>query len=80
MPRAIWIAILLTAMNPMHDADAASSGKSADKPAPVGKVEKTDAEWKKQLSAGNAPSRPTWTKSYLVPGETPRLRQNGRFD
>jgi len=48
-----WIAILLTAMNPLHDADAASSGKGdkgGAKPAPVGKVEKTDAEWKKLLT------------------------------
>ena len=50
MPRAFWIAILLTAMNPLHDADAASSDKGGAKPAPVGKVEKTDAEWKKQLT------------------------------
>jgi peptide-methionine (R)-S-oxide reductase len=38
-------------MNPNHDAGAAPSEKTAGKPAPVGRVEKTDAEWKKALSA-----------------------------
>jgi peptide-methionine (R)-S-oxide reductase len=49
MPRTLWLAILLAAMPPTHDAEAASP-KGANKPAAVGKVEKTDAEWKKTLT------------------------------
>src|SRR5262249_43901922 len=30
---------------------------------------KTDSEWRKDLSGGQAPPRPAWTKSYLVPGK-----------
>ena len=50
MPRILWLAILLAAMNPHHDAGAAPADKSAGKAAPAGKVEKTDAEWKKALT------------------------------
>jgi len=46
MPRMFWLAILLAAMNPPADAGAAG----ADKTDPVGKVTKTDAEWKKSLT------------------------------
>ena len=46
MPRVFWLAILLAAMSPTHDADAAGPAK----PAPVGKVTKTDTEWKKALT------------------------------
>src|SRR5215831_16948194 len=44
MPTMFWLAILLTAMNP---ADAGAAGAKSD---PVGKVTKTDAEWKKSLT------------------------------
>jgi hypothetical protein len=30
-------------------------------------VRLSDEEWKDQLKAGNAPARPPWTRSYLVP-------------
>ena len=50
MPRTLWLAILLAAMNPTHDAGAASPEKSGSTPPAIGKVEKTDAEWKKSLT------------------------------
>jgi len=63
MPRMFWLAILLVAMNPPHDADA---GKTD----PVGKVEKTDAEWKKVLTPEqyrvlrHAGTEPAFTGAY----------------
>ena len=30
---------------------------------------KSDSEWQQDISNGNHPSRPDWTKSYLVPGK-----------
>ena len=50
MPRTLWLAILLVAMNPPHDADAASTDKGGSPPAAVGKVVKSDAEWKRALT------------------------------
>jgi hypothetical protein len=32
---------------------------------------KSDSEWRKDLKEGKAPPRPTWTKSYFVPGTNP---------
>jgi hypothetical protein len=39
-----------------------------------GVTRKADSEWKKDLAAGKAPPRPTWTKGYLVPGVNPAAR------
>jgi len=61
-----WLAILLAAMNPPHDAGAAGAAK----PDPVGKVEKTDAEWKKTLTPEqyrvlrHAGTEPAFTGAY----------------
>jgi methionine-R-sulfoxide reductase len=66
MPRMFWLAILLATMNLPHDAGAAGAGK-AD---PVGKVEKTDAEWKKILTPEqyrvlrHAGTEPAFTGAY----------------
>jgi hypothetical protein len=35
---------------------------------------KADSEWKQDLQAGQAPPRPAWTRSYLVPGENPGVK------
>lgn len=32
---------------------------------------KSDSEWRKELREGKAPSRPSWAKSFLVPGVNP---------
>ena len=50
MPRMLWLAIILAAMNPSHDAGAAPQDKGGSAPAAVGKVAKTDAEWKRVLT------------------------------
>src|SRR5204862_5064954 len=66
MPRMFWLAILLAAMNPPHDAGAAGAGKTDA----VGKVEKTDAEWKKALTPEqyrvlrHAGTEPAFTGAY----------------
>src|SRR5262249_46108365 len=39
-----------------------------------GVTRKSDSEWKKELGASKAPPRPEWTRSYLVPGVNPRLK------
>jgi peptide-methionine (R)-S-oxide reductase len=46
MPTMFWLTILLTAMNPPGAGGAAGASKSDA----VGKVTKTDAEWKKSLT------------------------------
>jgi hypothetical protein len=35
---------------------------------------KADSEWKADLRAGHAPPRPEWTRSYLVPGVNPEVK------
>ena len=50
MPRLLWIAILLAAMNPPDEAGAAPPDRGGSTPSGVGKVEKTDAEWKRTLT------------------------------
>ncbi len=50
MPRMLWIAILLAAMNPLDEAGAAPPDRGGSTPSAVGKVEKTDAEWKRTLT------------------------------
>jgi hypothetical protein len=35
---------------------------------------KSDSEWKKDLREGRTPPRPTWTGSYLVPGENKEVK------
>src|SRR5262249_27465288 len=39
-----------------------------------GVTRKSDSEWKKALTGGKTPPRPTWTKSYLVPGTNPGVK------
>jgi hypothetical protein len=37
-------------------------------------MRKADSEWRKDLKEGKAPERPTWTKSYFVPGTNPEAK------
>jgi hypothetical protein len=39
-----------------------------------GTTRKSDAEWRKEVSEGQAPPHPEWTKSYLVPGQNKQAR------
>jgi hypothetical protein len=43
-----------------------------------GVTRKADSEWRKDLSEGKVPPRPSWTRSYLVPGENPDARNYRR--
>jgi hypothetical protein len=36
-----------------------------------GVTRKADSEWQKEISAGQLPPRPAWTKGYLMPGVNP---------
>jgi hypothetical protein len=40
-----------------------------------GITRKSDSEWKKDLTNDKAPPRPSWTKSYLVPGANPQVKR-----
>ena len=50
MSKLLGLAILAAAMNPNHDAGAAPRNHGASAPPAVGKVEKTDAEWRRALT------------------------------
>ena len=39
-----------------------------------GITRKADSEWKKDFIDGKVPARPTWTKSYLIPGTNPDVK------
>jgi hypothetical protein len=41
---------------------------------------KADSEWRKDIKAGKLPSRPEWTKSYLVPGENKEVKSYWHAD
>jgi len=45
-----------------------------------GTARKSDSEWKQDLKNGNAPPRPKWTRSYLVPGQNPKLNTYGGIE
>jgi len=51
MSRLLGLAILAAAMNPAHDAGAAPPKPGRSAAPAVGKIEKTDAEWKRVLTA-----------------------------
>jgi hypothetical protein len=40
-----------------------------------GMTRKADSEWKKELTDGKLPTRPEWTKRYLVPGVNPDMKR-----
>jgi hypothetical protein len=39
-----------------------------------GVARQSDAEWRKSLEAGSAPTRPAWTSAYLAPGRNVEAR------
>ncbi len=43
-------------------------------------VRRTNGDWHEMLRAGKQPQRPEWTRSFVVPGRNPEVKNYGKVD